>query len=106
MDNINTTYQDIITSFVLNTILHHVVMLWIIETYEQLKYDADKHNLECMTGGLWYNTYIGKKYMETCLNNSLEMQELIDIISCVLLMHMGKIIHHNMMMESAVVVIY
>ena len=30
MDNMNTTYQDIITSFVLNTVLHHVGMLWII----------------------------------------------------------------------------
>ena len=30
MDNMNTTYQDIITSFVLNTMLHHVGVLWII----------------------------------------------------------------------------
>ena len=44
VDNLNTTYQDIITTFVLNTILHHVSMLWIIETHEQLKYDMDKHN--------------------------------------------------------------
>ena len=27
MDKMNTTYQDIITSFVLNTMLHHVGML-------------------------------------------------------------------------------
>ena len=44
MDNMNTTYQDIITSFVLKKMLHHVVMLWIIETNEQLKYDMDRHN--------------------------------------------------------------
>ena len=44
MDNMNTTYQYIITSFVLNTILHHVGMLWIIETHEQIQYDTDKHN--------------------------------------------------------------
>ena len=30
MDNMNTTYQDIITLFVLNTILHHVGILRII----------------------------------------------------------------------------
>ena len=36
VDNLNTTYQDIITNFVLNTMLHHVGMLWIIETHEQL----------------------------------------------------------------------
>ena len=29
-DNMNTTYQDIITTFVLNTLLHHVDMLWIL----------------------------------------------------------------------------
>ena len=46
MDNLNTNYQNIITSFVLNTILHHVGMLWIIETHEQLQYDMDKHNSE------------------------------------------------------------
>ena len=44
VDNLNTTYQDIITTFVLNTILHHVSMLWIIVIHEQLQYDMDKHN--------------------------------------------------------------
>ena len=38
MKNINTNYKDIITSFVLNALLHHFVMSWIIETHEQLKY--------------------------------------------------------------------
>ena len=60
MDNMDTTYQYIITSFVLNTVLHHVGMLWIIEPHEQLKYDMDKHNLDWMTGGSWYNTSICK----------------------------------------------
>ena len=32
MDNMNNTYQDIITSFVLNTVLHHFGISWIIET--------------------------------------------------------------------------
>ena len=44
VDILDTTYQDIITTFVLNTMLHHVGMLWIIETHEQLQYDMDKHN--------------------------------------------------------------
>ena len=44
VDNLNTTYQDLITNFVLNTMLHHVGMLWIIETHEQLQYDMDNHN--------------------------------------------------------------
>ena len=29
---LNTNYNEIITQFVLNEILHHVVMSWIIET--------------------------------------------------------------------------
>ena len=44
MDILDTTYQDIIATFLLNAILHHVGMLWIIETNEQLQYDMDKHN--------------------------------------------------------------
>ena len=39
MDEINTPYQYIITSFVFNTVLHHVGMLWIIETNQQFEYD-------------------------------------------------------------------
>ena len=60
-DNLNTTYQDIITTVVLNTMLHHVGMLWIIETHEKLQYHMDKNNSELMTGGPWYNTSICKK---------------------------------------------
>ena len=44
MNKMNTTYQDIITLFVLNKMLQHVRMLWIIEANEQLKYDMEKHN--------------------------------------------------------------
>ena len=97
MDNMNTTYQDIITLFVLKTMLQHVVMLWIIETNEQLKYDMDRHNQYWMTGGPWYNTSICEKYMEICLKDLLEIQELKHVISCVLLMHMQIIILQNMM---------
>ena len=60
VDILNTTYQDIITTFVLNTMLHHVGMLWIFETHEQLQYSMDKHNSEWMTGGPWYNKSIFK----------------------------------------------
>ena len=60
VDNINTAYQYIITKFVLNTMLHHVGLLWIIENHEELKYYMDIQNSYCMTGGPWYNTYICK----------------------------------------------
>ena len=39
VNNTNTTYQDIITIFVFNTMLRHFGMLRIIETHEQLQYD-------------------------------------------------------------------
>ena len=42
MDNMNTDYKYIATVFLLNTLLHHVGMSWIIESHEQLKYDIDK----------------------------------------------------------------
>ena len=61
MDNMNTTYQDIITLFVLKTMLQHVGILWTIETHEKLKYYMDRHNSYWMTGGPWYNTSICKK---------------------------------------------
>ena len=60
VDIMNTTYQDIITNFLLNKMLHHVGMLQIIETHEHLQYDMDKHNSEWMSGGPWYNTSICK----------------------------------------------
>ena len=44
VDNLNTTSQYIITTFVLNTMLHHVGMLWIIETHDLLQYDMDNNN--------------------------------------------------------------
>ena len=42
MKNMNTNYKYIINKFVLNKMLHHVGMSWIIETNQQLEYDIDK----------------------------------------------------------------
>ena len=61
VDHLNTIYQYIITTFLLNTMLHHFYMLCIIETHDQLQYYLDKQNSEWITGGPWYNTYICKK---------------------------------------------
>ena len=41
--------------------LHHVGMLWIIETHEKLQYDMDEKKSEFMTGCPCYNTSICKK---------------------------------------------
>ena len=88
----------------LNTLLHHVGISWIIETHEQLKYDTEKNDPDWITGGTWYNTSICKNYAEQCLKSLLKMQELIDIISCTLLMQMRRSSHHHLMMVEAVVV--
>ena len=58
----------------LNTLLCHVGMSWIIETHEQLKYDIYKHNQYWISGGPWYNTYIcqklhGKVFEEFIINS-------------------------------------
>ena len=101
--NMNNTYQDIITAFVFNTVLHHVGMLWIIETYEQIKYDVEKHYSHCMTFGTQYNTYICKK-IHGKVFEGLIRNEITDryIIICSIDAH-EKIIHQNMMMETAVI---
>ena len=41
--------------------LHHVGMVWIFKNYEELKYNMYILNSYWLTGGTWYNTYIGKK---------------------------------------------
>ena len=48
-----------ITKFVLNEILHHVGMLWIISSNDEIKYEIDKSNHQYwLNKGPWYNTAI------------------------------------------------
>ena len=61
LDNMNVNYKDKVTVFVLNTLLHHVGMSWIIETHKRLKYDIYQRNQDWTTGGPWYNTSICQK---------------------------------------------
>ena len=61
LDILETDYQEIITTFVLNTMLYHVGMIGMIENHEDLKYDTKIQKTDCMTGGPWYNTSICKK---------------------------------------------
>ena len=55
MNNININYNDIITQFLLNTILHNFGISWTVETNHQCKYDSDKNNLYLIRGVFWYN---------------------------------------------------
>ena len=61
VDLLENDYQEMITTFVLNKMLHHVGMIQIIENHEDLKYDMEIQNSGWMTGGTWYNTYICNK---------------------------------------------
>ena len=40
----NTTFEEIVTKFVLNSILHHVGMSWTISSNDEMKYEMDKNN--------------------------------------------------------------
>ena len=50
---LETDYQEIITTFVLNIMLHHVGMIWIIENHEDLEYDMKSQHSYWMPGGPW-----------------------------------------------------
>ena len=46
-----------VTKFMLNAILHNVVMSWIISYNEEMKYEMDKNNhQDWLNNGPWYNT--------------------------------------------------
>ena len=48
-----------VTKFVLNAILHHVGMLWIISCNNEMKCEIDKSNhQDWLNKGPWYNTEI------------------------------------------------
>ena len=54
-----STLEEMITKFVLNAILHHVGMLWIICSNEEMKYKIDKINHKNWLNKVpWYNTAI------------------------------------------------
>ena len=65
----NTKYKDMATRFILDSVLHHVCLSWIIETSHQLEYDIYKHNPDWITYGPWYNTYMCTKLHVTVFQN-------------------------------------
>ena len=86
--------------------LHHVGMLWIIETHDQLQYDMEntiKNGWQVVPG---IKHLFVRNYMEICLRDLLEMKELTDIISYVILMHMKKSITCLVIMAVAVGVVH
>ena len=55
----NSTFEEMITKCVLDAILHHVGMSWIISSKDEMKYEIDEINhQDCLNKVPWYNTYI------------------------------------------------
>ena len=57
--NFTWVYDEIITKFVLNEMLHYVGMSWIISSNREMEYEMNKTNhLYCLNKGPWYDTPI------------------------------------------------
>ena len=64
-------YKDIVTKLVLNKVIKRVVMSWIIETNQKLKYGIDKYNPDRLTNGPWYEKCICTKLHGTVFENNI-----------------------------------
>ena len=59
----NNRFDEMITKFVLNAILHHVGMSWIISSNKEMKYEMDENiHQDWLNKGPWYNTSICLKF--------------------------------------------
>ena len=71
MNDMDRKYKEIITSFVLNTLLQRAGMSWIIETHEQLEYDMDNIiHIGLQVVPSITHIFV-KNYIEQCLKNLL-----------------------------------
>ena len=82
----NGFYDEVITQFVLNAMLHHVGMSCIIISKKEMDYDnfTNSKKLEWFDTGPCYNKNICSDYMELLLKILLHRLEQTDTISCVL----------------------
>ena len=69
----------------LNTVLHHVGMSWVIGTNQQSEYDIEKLNLYWITDSPWYNTLICTKIHGTVSENHIrnEITDRYSIMCCI-----------------------
>ena len=57
--NFTWVYDEIVTKFVLNSMLHHVGMSWIISSNREMEYEINETNhQDWLNKGPWYNTSI------------------------------------------------
>ena len=55
----NTIFNEMITKSVLNDILHHVGILWIISVNKEMRYEIDENiHQDWLNKVPWYNTSI------------------------------------------------
>ena len=72
---------------------------------KELEYDMDKHNLDWIAGGTWYNTFICKKLHGKVFEEFIRNVRTYRYnVMCSIDAH-EKRTHQNMMMEAAVVFI-
>ena len=57
--NFTWVYDEIVTKFVLNAMLNHVGMSWIISSNQEMEYEMNETNhQDWLNKGPWYNTPI------------------------------------------------
>ena len=56
-------YDEIVTKFVLNTMLHQVGMSWIISSNREIEYEinTERNHLDWLNKGPWYSRNISSK---------------------------------------------
>ena len=70
-----STFEEMITKFVLNTILYHVGMSWIIRSNDKMKYEIDENNHQYfLDKGPWYNTDICSRLHGSLFEKMQEQQ--------------------------------
>ena len=80
------TVEEIITQFVLNSVLHHVVLSCIISSNNKTKYKTEDKNPDWLNKYLWYNTAICSKlhgivFEHFIRNNRTDRQNLMGYIT-------------------------
>ena len=68
----------------LNSVLHHVGLSWIISSNNQMKYDIEETNYNWLDKGPWYNIPICYNFHGSVFEYLLEILKHIDTIVCVI----------------------
>ena len=81
----NSTFEEMITEFVLNAVLHHVGLSWIISSNNEMKYEIDESNhQDWLNKSPWYNTDICSRLHESLFEYFITHAKPADMISCVI----------------------